>query len=231
VAHELEQPMCHVSCVVFVAACCAANPELVSGKRVLEIGSRGGSIRPILLGLRPAAYVGSDLFPGPGVDVVCDAAKLLEVFPAGGFDLVISTETLEHVRDWHEVVSSIQRLCAPGGTVVITTRSPGFPYHGVPDDFWRYSIEDMAQLFAGWEIGILSADPEAPGVFLLARRKGDQEKTEVPSLSLFSVVEGKRVAVTCHPSVGTLRRVELTSVAELRSVLRRLRSKVARRNL
>jgi ubiquinone/menaquinone biosynthesis C-methylase UbiE len=44
-------------------------------------------------------------------------------FDDGGFDLVLSAETLEHVRDVQLFLSEARRVLRPGGTLAITTPS------------------------------------------------------------------------------------------------------------
>src|SRR5512133_1128292 len=72
----------------------------VRGKSVLEVGSQNvnGSLRSYVEGLGPSRYFGVDMTPGDGVDEVCSAEKLIERFGVDAFDVVISTEMLEHVR-------------------------------------------------------------------------------------------------------------------------------------
>ena len=82
----------------------------------------------------PANYVGIDITAGRGVDEVCDVADLVARFGASSFDLVISTEMLEHVYDWPRAVNKMKEVLRPEGVILFTTRSPGFPLHGYPDD-------------------------------------------------------------------------------------------------
>jgi len=143
----------------------------VKGLDVAEAGSRNwnGSWRNDVEYFQPASYAGIDLSPGPGVDVVMSAADLPLL---GEFDLVFSTEMLEHAEDWRAAMAGMITAVKPGGILVITTRSKGFPYHDYEGDYWRYSVLNMRLIMerAGMEIVILISDPDCPGVFVKARK-------------------------------------------------------------
>lgn len=149
----------------------------IAGRSVLEVGSYdvNGSVRPTVLALEPASYTGVDQSAGPGVDQVVSAVDLVAKFGAGSFDVVISTEMLEHVEDWRPIVAEMVNVLAPGGLLVLTTRSPGFPYHPYPVDTWRYTVDGMGQILAaaGLVARELVSDPQAPGVFAIARKPHD----------------------------------------------------------
>jgi len=172
------------------------TPKEVAGRKIIEIGACevNGSLRPILESYGPASYIGVDISEGTGVDVVCDAEKLLERFEKERFDIVISTEVIEHTRDWKRVISNIKNLCAPGGTILITTRSLGFHYHAYPYDFWRYETEDMKEIFSDCEIVSLAKDPGDPGVFLKVRKPADFREKDLRGYQLYSMVAGRRIA-------------------------------------
>lgn len=152
----------------------AVTREDIEGRRVLEVGSFNvnGSVRPILIGLRPAEYHGVDASAGDGVDQVLDCTRLVDEFGAGSWDVVVSTEMLEHVEDWRACVRNLIHVLVPGGLLLVTTRSPGFPYHPFPDDHWRFTTAALERIVsnARLEAVEISADPEAPGVFVKARK-------------------------------------------------------------
>jgi hypothetical protein len=78
------------------------------GKDVLEVGSKyvNGSVRPLIEKFcKPNKYVGVDIENGKFVDFIVPAEKLVEFFGINKFDVVISTEMLEHVKDWRIVIT------------------------------------------------------------------------------------------------------------------------------
>ena len=170
--------------------------EEFENKRILEVGSRyiNGSVRPLIEKFfAPKEYVGVDIEEGKFVDVICDAENLIDFFGKESFDVVISTELLEHVKDWRRVINNMKEVLRPNGYIYITTRSRGFPYHGYPHDFWRYEIEDMKEIFKDFEIIKLEKDPEAPGVFIKAKRpKNYTSPVDLSEISLYSIVLGKK---------------------------------------
>ncbi len=97
--------------------------------------------------------------------MLCDAHDLDKSFGHQSFDLLISTEMLEHVKDQRKVVHNLKCLVKPGGVVLLTTRSHGFGYHGYPHDFRRYEILDFREIFSGFAIEALEKDPINPGAF------------------------------------------------------------------
>src|SRR6266498_3525701 len=120
----------------------------IAGKTILEVGSYdvNGSVRPIIETHGPASYLGVDGQAGPRVDRVVDCGDLLATFGDQTFDVVVTTEMLEHVADWRRCMANLAAVITEGGLLVLTTRSPGFPYHGYPDDFWRYTPEVMGRI-------------------------------------------------------------------------------------
>lgn len=93
---------------------------------LLEIGSLdvNGSVRP-LFDAHP--YVGIDLGPGPGVDVVASGHAFGR---SGGFATVVTTECLEHDAGWRETLATIVRVLRPGGLLVLTCATTGRHEHG-----------------------------------------------------------------------------------------------------
>jgi len=89
-------------------------------KHVLEFGSQdvNGEIRSLF----PAAqsYLGIDICPGPGVDLVQDAAEWL---PDKAYACIITTETFEHTPRWREMLKLAASALAPDGIMIVTCAS------------------------------------------------------------------------------------------------------------
>jgi SAM-dependent methyltransferase len=173
------------------------NRTEVEGRSVLEVGSLdvNGSVRPDVEALEPARYLGVDIAPGPRVDEICDVRHLVDRYGAESFDILVSTELLEHVRDWKRAITNMKRVLRPGGILVITTRSLGFPLHGYRWDYWRYEPEDFAVIFSDFDDVTIEQDPEAPGVFIKARKPLDRRpETPLDNIALHSVARNGRTA-------------------------------------
>ena len=184
--------MCNPACIRF--ALDHIGRLDVEGKSVLEVGSHNvnGSFRDHIQYFRPASYLGVDARAGPGVDQVCRAEDLLSTFGSASFDLIVSTEMLEHVAEWRIVVRNLKECVKPWGKLVITTRSFGFPLHQYPDDYWRFETYDLQHIFADFQIETLMKDPSEPGVFLKAVRPQSAAPVDLDSVSLFSMKTQER---------------------------------------
>jgi hypothetical protein len=160
------------ACMDFVRRMLTA--EDVRDKVVLEVGSYdvNGSPRTVIEPLEPAIYVGIDIRRGPSVDVKGSAAGLLDAgrLKPFGFDLVVSTEMLEHAKSWRKELLAMKTLVRYGGALLITTRSPGFPRHDYPADYWRFTPDIMRAALADFAIVTIEDDPDDPGVFAFVRR-------------------------------------------------------------
>ena len=111
---------------------------------ILEVGSYyvNGTVRDVM----PVTY-GVDMRNGPCVDEVCRAEDLVARFGQGSYAHVVSCEMLEHAEDWKEALVNMWDVIIPGGFLILTTRSPGFPLHDYPSDYWRFTVDHMEAAF------------------------------------------------------------------------------------
>ncbi|GGP19003.1 hypothetical protein GCM10007981_00930 [Thermocladium modestius] len=112
--------MCNIAVIEFFHH--YAEVDEFKDKVVLEIGSKyvNGSVRPFIEKfLKPKLYIGIDLEPGLYVDIVTTAEAATNIFGVNRFDVVISTEVIEHVYDWQRVINAIKEVLKPGGYIYI----------------------------------------------------------------------------------------------------------------
>ena len=114
--------------------------------RVVEIGSAivNGSYRELF---RDSEYIGVDMQPSPGVDVLLDDPYRLPL-DDGSVDLVISGQMLEHCAQFWRVFAEIARVLKPSGKLFIIAPSDG-PIHRYPVDCYRFYPDAYAAM-AEW---------------------------------------------------------------------------------
>lgn len=119
------------------------HKDKLQGK-VLEIGSYNinGTVRDIV-----DISLGVDLRNGPGVDLVCPVEDLKNHVADGSFDAVVSTETLEHCRDWKAFVRNTWDAVKEGGWLVITMAHWNNGRHDYPSDYQRFSAEQIRHIY------------------------------------------------------------------------------------
>ena len=105
-------------------------------KRILDIGAYNvnGTLRDFCP--KDAEYVGLDLGPGPGVDIVLDDPHTYP-FPDGHFDAVVSSSCFEHDPMFWLTFGECCRVLSPTGALYINAPSGGV-YHPYSCDFWRF---------------------------------------------------------------------------------------------
>lgn len=131
-----------VSGAAFLKAyCCEGNV------RILDVGSCdvNGSLRQFQ---HPGMeYIGVDIEPGPGVDIVAPSADKLP-FGDGEFDAILSTSTCEHAASFWTLLLEMVRVTKPNGYIYINAPSNG-AFHQFPFDYWRF-YPDAGLAFVEW---------------------------------------------------------------------------------
>lgn len=116
----------HQEVIDFVSAVRKKFPDYFVANKVLEVGSLdlNGSVRQFF---HCCAYTGLDIGEGKGVDLVC---PIHEYKNPKSFDVVISTEMLEHDIHWQESLIQMYENLRDGGLLIITCASVNRAEHG-----------------------------------------------------------------------------------------------------
>lgn len=178
--------MCSPSCINFGQRMLSEID--IKNKRIIDIGSYNfnGSMKKYAMSNNPSEYIGVDLQKGPCVDVICDIKDLLNVYKENSFDIVISTELLEHVYEWRIAINNMKLLCKNNGIILITTRSKGFAKHDWPGDHWRFEIRDMEYIFSDC-ITHIEPDTFDIGVFVKAIKPQNFELKNLDMYGLYNI--------------------------------------------
>jgi len=110
--------------------------------RLIDIGCGN---KPYAEMLQPhiTEYIGCDIIQSSNncVDVLCEATKI--PLPNDSFDTAFSTQTIEHVGDFQDMVNEAFRLLKPGGHFIVS--GPMYwPLHEEPYDFHRFTKHGFA---------------------------------------------------------------------------------------
>jgi len=94
-------------------------PDYFDTKRVLEVGSLNvnGTNRYLF---ENCHYDGVDIIPGKGVDIVCRGHEVTLEVVGAQYDVVLSTNTLEHDMFWFLTLPQMIRMTEHGGLMFFT---------------------------------------------------------------------------------------------------------------
>jgi SAM-dependent methyltransferase len=117
----------------------AERLDLESGTRVLDFGCGEMPYRH-LFGPQ-VQYVGADLPGNPAAEVEVSDSGHLRV-PDQSFDVVVSTQVLEHVRSPSTYLEECFRVLRPGGRLLLSTHGTMI-LHPDPIDLWRWTSDGL----------------------------------------------------------------------------------------
>jgi len=110
--------------------------------RLLDVGCGDRPYEPFFTP-NVAEYVGVDV-ANPAADLEGTVEDI--PVPDASFELVLCTQTLEHVSDPSRAVRELRRVVAPGGRVLVSTHGVQV-YHPNPHDLWRWTHAGLENLF------------------------------------------------------------------------------------
>jgi len=128
---------------------------LFTGMTVLDVGGRNigtpdRSYKHLYDYLFPKYYV-ADINEGPNVTHIMKHPYELP-FEDDSVDLIVSGQTLEHVRNPFRSVAEMKRVLKPGGYMILIAPSQG-KYHDNPD-CWRFMDDAFKSIAAEDEVDL-----------------------------------------------------------------------------
>lgn len=112
---------------------------------ILDFGCGGSPYRMLF---PKATYQRADIPGDPSLDYIIDEDGTFSA-PDGAFDLVLSTQVLEHLLHPSSYIRECVRVLKPGGRLVLTTHGM-FEEHGCPHDYRRWTADGLqAELQSG----------------------------------------------------------------------------------
>jgi SAM-dependent methyltransferase len=143
---------------------------------VLEIGSYQVAGQEGVADLRTLfpgrEYVGLDVRPGPGVDMLGDVEALPQL--DGSVGTVLAVCAFEHVPRFWKGFEEVRRVLRPDGALLVACPFY-FHVHAYPSDYWRFTPEALDLLLADYPSRVVGwqGPPTRPAnVWSLAFREG-----------------------------------------------------------
>jgi SAM-dependent methyltransferase len=107
-------------------------------------------------------YVRADIAGGHHVDVVLDGDGSTGQLD-NSFDVVLSSQVLEHVANPKRYLEEARRILAPGGLLILSTHGM-FLEHGCPDDYYRWTGFGLERIATDAGFEVMEAVKITPGV-------------------------------------------------------------------
>jgi len=108
---------------------------------ILNIGSGTKRILPQARNL--------DIYPFPNVDIVASVYDI--PFKEGSADFIVCDSVLEHLREPEKAIHEMVRTLRSGGYLYLTVPFV-YPFHASPNDFTRWTVSGLRNLFLNEEI-------------------------------------------------------------------------------
>jgi SAM-dependent methyltransferase len=133
-------------------------------------------------------YVGLDLSDNRAADCHIDSGGKAPL-PDNIADVVLSTQTIEHVLDPPAYLDECSRLLKPGGLIILSTHGY-WKYHPDPTDLWRWTSQGVRKIIedAGFELIEFKALMGIGAAGLQLLQDGLLRITPVPARPLLSFV-------------------------------------------
>jgi SAM-dependent methyltransferase len=123
---------------------------------ILEIGSYQVEGQESVADLRTLfpgrSYLGMDVRPGRGVDLLASVEAL--PYAAGSIGTILAVSTLEHVPRFWRAFEEMHRVLRPDGALLVVCPFY-FHLHAHPNDYWRFTPEALELLLGPYPSKII----------------------------------------------------------------------------
>lgn len=103
---------------------------------------------------RVREYRGADLRQNERADIVVTSRGTLPV-QSGRFEIVLSTQVLEHVEDPARYLAEARRVLSENGIIILSTHG-SWHFHPTPRDYWRWTSEGLRKVIEDARFEIVS---------------------------------------------------------------------------
>jgi SAM-dependent methyltransferase len=171
----------------YVSVCAAFLPyrEPVYEFGAYQVAGQEGfaDLRPFFPG---KTYIGCDMRPGPGVDLVLNLHEI--DLPDETAGCVLSLDTLEHVEEPWTALREMYRILKPNGIVVISSVMK-FPIHDYPHDYWRFTPKAFESLLKPFDGAIVdyAGDTDFPHTVVGVGIKGHLAQSKVKAFKDYMI--------------------------------------------
>ena len=121
--------------------------------------------------LRDWSYTGFDIEFGPNVDVVLKSEYGWSTEYSKKYDVVVTTQVMEHVRKPWLWIKDIAEICKSGGLIYICTPCGGVALHEFPIDCWRTWPEGMRAVLEEVDVDVLDVYTQGEDTTGIARKR------------------------------------------------------------
>lgn len=155
-----------------------AGLALTEQSRILDYGC--STMRYRHLFPAGADYMGADLPGNEMADVVLSSDGRVPL-ASDSFDVVFSTQVLEHVDDPALYLQECRRVLKPGGRLVLSTHGT-FVFHPCPSDYWRWTEMGLEKTLNNAGFSVASAQGLLGGVAAALQFLQDETARKLPRL-------------------------------------------------
>jgi SAM-dependent methyltransferase len=118
----------------------------LDGRHVLDLGCGSSPYRALFS--RAASYARADIAGTPELDFTMDAETERVDAADGSFDVVVSSQVLEHVESPRLYLAEACRLLRSGGHLLLSTHG-SYQDHPGPTDYWRWTRDGLEKELSG----------------------------------------------------------------------------------